>query len=112
MGKNIVVCCDGTGNEVEGNLSNVLKLFRITQRNAEQRVHYSPGIGTIGSSDAWTRIKQNTKSVFELATGYGLDDELLGAYRFVCEQFEVGPAPYRTITGKPLVPSVSVSRGH
>jgi uncharacterized protein (DUF2235 family) len=27
MTKNIVICCDGTGNQVEGNLSNVLKLF-------------------------------------------------------------------------------------
>jgi uncharacterized protein (DUF2235 family) len=41
--KNIVVCYDGTGNEVEGNLSNVLKLFRIAQKNADQRVYYNPG---------------------------------------------------------------------
>lgn len=88
MSKNIVVCCDGTGNEVEGNLSNVLKLFRIAQKNAGQRIEYSPGIGTIGSADNWTRLKQDTKSVFELATGYELDDEILGGYRFICEQFE------------------------
>jgi uncharacterized protein (DUF2235 family) len=44
--------------------------------------------GTIGSDDNWTRLKQDTKSVFELATGYGLDSEILGAYHFVCEQFE------------------------
>jgi uncharacterized protein (DUF2235 family) len=85
MGKNIVICCDGTGNEVEGNLSNVLKLFRILRKDADQRVYYNPGIGTIGTNDAWTKITQNTKSVFELATGYGLDDEILGAYRFVAE---------------------------
>jgi uncharacterized protein (DUF2235 family) len=88
MGKNIVVCCDGTGNEVEGNLSNVLKLFRIVQKNDQQRVHYSPGIGTISSDDSWTRLKQDSKSVFELATGYGLDSEIIDAYRFICESFE------------------------
>ncbi|WP_319797353.1 DUF2235 domain-containing protein [Nitrobacter sp.] len=88
MSKNIVVCCDGTGNEVEGNLSNVLKLFRITQKNEQQRVYYNPGIGTIGSHDAWMRLKQNTKAVFGLATGYGLDDDILGAYRFIAEQYE------------------------
>jgi Uncharacterized alpha/beta hydrolase domain (DUF2235) len=88
MSKNIVVCCDGTGNEVEGNLSNVLKLFRIAQKNAAQRLFYSPGIGTIGSADNWTKLKQNTKSVFELATGYGLDGEILTAYQFICRQFE------------------------
>ena len=90
MSKNIVVCCDGTGNEVEGNLSNVLKLFRIAQRNEHQRVYYNPGIGTIGSRDAWMRLKQNTRAVFGLATGYGLDDDILGAYRFIAEQFEDG----------------------
>ena len=88
MGKNIVVCCDGTGNQVEGNLSNVLKLFRILRKNADQRVYYNPGIGTIGTNDEWTKLTQNTKSVFELATGYGLDDEILGAYRFVAQNYE------------------------
>ena len=90
MAKNIVICCDGTGNQVEGNLSNVLKLFQMVIRDATQRVRYQPGIGTIGTDDAWTRLKQNTKAVFELATGYGLDDEILGAYRFLAEQYEDG----------------------
>jgi uncharacterized protein (DUF2235 family) len=88
MGKNIVVSCDGTGNEVGSNLSNVLKLFRITQKTASQRVYYNPGIGTIGSRDQWTRLKQDSKAVFGLATGYGLDEDILDAYRFICEQYE------------------------
>ena len=40
MAKNIVICCDGTGNQVEGNLSNVLKLFQIVIRDVTQRVRY------------------------------------------------------------------------
>lgn len=36
--KNIVICCDGTGNKVSGNLSNVLKLFRIVRKDERQRV--------------------------------------------------------------------------
>jgi uncharacterized protein (DUF2235 family) len=77
MGKNIVTCCDGTGNQIERTLSNVLKLFRISRKNKEQHVYYSAGIGTIGSSDAWARLRQNAKSVFELTTGHGLDTEIL-----------------------------------
>jgi uncharacterized protein (DUF2235 family) len=88
MGKNIVICCDGTGNQVEGNLSNVLKLFRILHKNNGQRVYYNPGIGAIGSDDPWTRLTQNTKGVLELATGYGLDDEILSAYRFLAENYQ------------------------
>jgi uncharacterized protein (DUF2235 family) len=88
VGKNIVICCDGTGNEVVGNPSNVLKLFRIMQKNDKQCVYYHPGIGTVGTDDAWARISQNTKGVFELASGYGLDDEILGAYKFLAEHYQ------------------------
>jgi uncharacterized protein (DUF2235 family) len=91
-GKNIVVCCDGTGNQIERNLSNVLKLFRILRKNEEQHVYYDAGIGTIGGRDAWTRRRQNVKSVFELATGYGLDAEIAGAYAFICRHYVKGDA--------------------
>ena len=53
-----------------------------------QIIFYSPGIGTIGSADNWTRLKQNTKSVFELATGYGLDSEILVHIDLYVRQFE------------------------
>jgi uncharacterized protein (DUF2235 family) len=90
MAKNIVICCDGTGNQVEGNLSKVLKLFRILQKSGEQRVYYGPGIGTLGTDDPWTVFKQNAKAVFGLATGYGLDDEILEAYKFLVDHYEDG----------------------
>ena len=51
MPKNIVICCDGTGNEVGANLSNVLKLFRIVEKSDSQVVFYDPGVGTLSSSD-------------------------------------------------------------
>lgn len=94
MSKNIVVCCDGTGNQVEGNLSNVLKLFRVIEKSEEQRVYYNPGVGTISTDDPWSQLKQNFWSVFGLATGYGLDDEILGAYRFIAENYHDGDHIY------------------
>lgn len=94
MAKNIVVCCDGTGNEIDGNLSNVLKLFRIARKSAQQRVYYNPGIGTIAHRDAWERFKQDTRAAFGLVTGYGIDDDILDAYRFICTHWEAGDAIY------------------
>ncbi len=38
MSKNIVICYDGTGNEVEGNLSNVLKLLYRSEEQASVRL--------------------------------------------------------------------------
>jgi uncharacterized protein (DUF2235 family) len=88
MSKNIIICCDGTGNEIEGHLSNVLKLFRVLDRSENQRVFYDPGIGTIRERNDWIRLKQNVKGVFGLATGYGLDENVLTAYRFLALNFE------------------------
>jgi uncharacterized protein (DUF2235 family) len=88
MEKNIVICCDGTGNEINANLTNVLKLFRIVERNESQRVYYDPGIGTLGESDPWSRLRRNAKGVFGLATGYGLDGNILGAYEFLVQNYE------------------------
>jgi uncharacterized protein (DUF2235 family) len=88
MSKNIAICCDGTGNQIEGNLSNVLKLYRIVRRDEQQRIYYDPGIGTLGQSDEWSRFKQDSKQVFGLATGYGLDANVLDAYRFLAQTFE------------------------
>lgn len=90
MEHNIVSMCDGTGNAVDMNLSNVLKLFRIATKDERQIVYYGAGIGTIGSSDAWARVRQATKSVFSLATGYGLDDDILAAYGHLCRHWREG----------------------
>jgi uncharacterized protein (DUF2235 family) len=90
MPKNIVICCDGTGNEINSNLSNVLKLFRVLVKDADQRVFYHPGVGTIGLQSTWERLKQETYGVFSLATGAGLDEDILAAYRFLCENYQSG----------------------
>lgn len=41
--KNLVICCDGTGNEISENISNVLKLYRClrkTDRAQPQQMFY------------------------------------------------------------------------
>ena len=75
--KNIVVCCDGTGNEIGIKMSNVLKLYRMLDKNDAQVVYYHPGVGTLGQRKTWGLIKQELKGFLGLATGYGLDDEVL-----------------------------------
>ncbi len=90
MPKNIVICCDGTGNEIKSTLSNVLKLYRVLEKDENQRVYYHPGVGTIGLQSTWGRFKQQVRGVFGLATGDGLDEDTLGAYRFLCETYESG----------------------
>ncbi|SLN65810.1 hypothetical protein PEL8287_03630 [Roseovarius litorisediminis] len=92
--KSIVVCCDGTGNEIKENQSNVLKFYRILERDAAQIAFYHPGVGTISNSGAWEAFKNKAKGVFGLATGYGLDANVLEAYQFVLRNYEEGDDIY------------------
>ncbi|MDH3668799.1 MAG: DUF2235 domain-containing protein [Paracoccaceae bacterium] len=94
MPKNIVICADGTGNEIKENLSNVLKLYRILEKNGQQVCFYDPGVGTISNSDAWSRLKHKAKGVFGLATGYGLDANVLDSYRFLVRNYRDGDQIY------------------
>jgi uncharacterized protein (DUF2235 family) len=88
--KNIVICCDGTGNQINNQISNVLKLYRVLQKTQEQLIYYSPGVGTVGDYDSWQLAKQKVREFLGLATGYGLDENVLDAYRFLCTHYEDG----------------------
>lgn len=92
--KNIVICCDGTGNEVEADLSNVLKLYRIAEQGEQQRVFYDPGIGTISRSNAWRRFRHKVASVWGLMSGAGLDQKILQAYAYLATNYEEGDCVY------------------
>lgn len=85
--RDLIVMCDGTSNEINTRLSNVLKLFRMIQRRDDVRVFYDPGIGTIGDDTPWRRARQKTRAVFELATGYGLDVNIAAAYAWLCRNW-------------------------
>lgn len=90
MPKDIVICCDGTGNEIGANISNVLKLFRVADKDDQQRIYYHPGLGTVGLQSSWGRFKQQVRGLFGLAFGAGLDEDTLGAYQFLCRTWEPG----------------------
>ena len=94
MPKSIIICCDGTGNEIKENQSNVLKFYRILQKDAKQVAFYDTGIGTISNSGAWSTLKTKAKGVFGLMTGFGLDRNVMDAYRFLAENYEVGDQVY------------------
>lgn len=93
MSKNIVVCCDGTGNEISENISNVLKLYRVirkTGKAAAQVAYYDPGVGTLARPDPWKKALQDATATFGLATAYGLDEHVLNAYRFLVQHYVEG----------------------
>lgn len=96
--KNLVVCCDGTGNEVSENISNVLKLYRVLHKTDKTAPHqvafYDPGVGTLARPDPWIKFRQDVVTVLGLMTGYGLDEHVLRAYTFLVQNYEDGDDIY------------------
>ena len=94
MARRLVLCLDGTGSEIGGNISNVVKLFRILEKSDRQLVYYDPGVGTIGQPGWWSGLKLQVRAVFGLALGLGLDDNVLDAYSWLCRTWQEGDEVY------------------
>jgi uncharacterized protein (DUF2235 family) len=94
LGKNIVVCCDGTGNEFKQSNSNVVKLYTCLEIKEGQRGYYHPGVGTMGAPNRSTWIGRLESKVAGLAFGAGFTDALEDAYRYLMDHYEDGDNIY------------------
>src|SRR5262249_28660476 len=94
MPKNIVICCDGTGNEFGHESSNVVKLYKMFVCNASQIGYYHPGVGTMGARNALTRIGKWWTRIIGLQFGYELSDNIADAYQFLMRVYEPGDRIY------------------
>lgn len=108
MGKNIVVCNDGTGNKYGKNNTNVVKAFERIRRDTpgeptreagrqyrQQIAFYDPGIGTfsiLGNTPG--PIRQRLGRLIGQAFGYGLRQNLSDALRFLIRYYEPGDCLY------------------
>lgn len=88
MPKNIVICCDGTGNEFGTQKSNVVKLYKMLICDSTQTTYYHPGLGTIGARNALTAIGKWWTRLIGLAFGYGISDNIADAYQFLMRTYE------------------------
>ncbi len=86
--KNIVICCDGTGNEFGASNSNVVKLYKTLLRSDAQVCYYHPGVGTMGARNALSAIGKWWTRIIGLAFGYGISDNIADAYQFLMRTFE------------------------
>ncbi len=86
-GRRIVVLLDGTSNEIAEDRTNVLRLYGTLQKNDGQLVYYDPGVGTFGPANAWSYSYRKAYEIWGLATGWGLDQNVKEAYRFLAETY-------------------------
>lgn len=94
MPKNIVICCDGTNNEISGNQTNVLRLFRMLVRDDSQAAFYDPGVGTHADPTAHRSLRRRLYQKLDAAVGLGVRDNVLDAYRYLMEVYEPGDRVY------------------
>jgi len=89
ISKNIIICCDGTGNEYCETNTNIVRLFEIIEKNNPGQIaYYDPGVGTIGSRAAVTRIGKKITRILGLAFGLGMTRNIEEAYEFLMDNFE------------------------
>jgi uncharacterized protein (DUF2235 family) len=88
MTRNVVVCCDGTENEVAGNPTNVLRLFRVLVRDPEQIIFYDAGVGTKANPTAFWPSRRLIRKKTDSAVGMSIRANVLEAYRFLAAHFE------------------------
>jgi hypothetical protein len=94
MPRNIVICCDGTGNQYGASNSNVVKLYWTIQPTPNQLAYYHPGVGTMGARNALSDIGKWWTRVRGLAFGYGVSDNIADAYSFLMQEFTPGDQVY------------------
>src|SRR5580693_4450597 len=91
MSKNIVICCDGTGNDFGGDdNSNVVKLYSTLVINETQAGYYHPGVGTMGDPRAREWFSKHWSRLMGLALGAGLLENVADAYRYLMEAYVDG----------------------
>lgn len=94
MSRKLVVCLDGTGNEIEANESNILRLYKCLQRTDDQLVYYNPGVGTLDTRPFSRTVLAKPKMILGLVAGLGLEANVLRAFQFLCENYQDGDRLY------------------
>jgi uncharacterized protein (DUF2235 family) len=91
MAKNIVICCDGTGNEYGDTNTNVVKFFRAVVRDGVNQVaYYDPGVGTLSAPGLISKPAKAISKAMGLAFGIGLTGHIQDAYRYLMERYVLG----------------------
>lgn len=97
MPKNIVICLDGTGNQLKarGN-TNVVRVFEMLDLSDPTRQigYYDPGVGTFSAAAAWTPLARRLSRLSGLAFGSGLRTNLAEAYTFLMQHYSAGDRVY------------------
>ncbi|WP_417563876.1 phospholipase effector Tle1 domain-containing protein [Microbacterium sp.] len=94
--KNIVVCLDGTSNELDHHPTNAAKVFMMLDLDdpTAQIAYYDPGVGTLPSATARGSIERALSRLGGLAFGFGMRGKVSRAYSWLVEHYAPGDRIY------------------
>jgi uncharacterized protein (DUF2235 family) len=104
--KRIIICLDGTGNEVKPNsLTNVFKISKLADLRdpaeqvsdppAKQVMYYGPGVGTLPEPNARGKLERwASKVIGGSALGHGMRRDIGEAYTYLMNTYELGDKVY------------------
>lgn len=96
-GKKIVICLDGTGNQMKAKgHTNVATLYEMLDLSdpTKQIGYYDPGVGTMSSAKARGFVDRWFSRMFGLAFGSGLKTNVAQAYTFLMQHWQPGDELY------------------
>lgn len=86
--RKLILCMDGTNNEIGDGQTNIVKLYATLAETDAQRLHYIMGVGTDDDTSVIRRPFQRLKGAAGLAFGWGLEDDVLDGYRWLCRSYK------------------------
>ncbi len=89
-----MVCCDGTDNEVATDSTNVLRLFRMLERDPRQVAYYDAGVGTLVDPAAISVARKFLSRRLDAAIGLRVRENVIAAYRFLVSTYQAGDQIY------------------
>jgi len=95
MGKQLIVCLDGTGNRFSDCPTNVVRMIRSLSPDDSQVIsYYDQGVGTFGMKETLFEWQKVFSRVLGLAFGWGTRRLVEGAYHFLATNYQAGDEIY------------------
>lgn len=90
--RTLVLCFDGTGDQFDGDNSNVVQLCSMLKKDdsSKQMVYYQSGIGTISTYQFLTPMAKATSKTLDLMIAHSLDTQVQEGYTFLMQSYVRG----------------------
>lgn len=88
LGRTLVLCFDGTGNQFDLDNSNVVNFFSVLRKgdHTRQLVYYQSGIGTYTIPQVATPLYAKTSKLLDLMFANSINHHVMSGYKFLMQE--------------------------